>query len=179
VSEPSTRSPVLVRLAELARADDGLLAAAVRTNLPRSAPLGEEIAASPRAQGHAADLALVVEAVHEGYLLHHGRSRVIDDADPDLALLAGDRLYAAGLEQLATAGDLASVRALADVIALSAVAHAADDDRLAAAIWDAGCAEIGWGSSEALDAAKIVAQTGDNGACEALASAAKQARETA
>ena len=173
------RSPVLERLADLARADDGLLADAVRADLPGSAPLGEEIAASPRAQGHDADLPLVVEAVHEGYLLHHGDSRVIDDSDPDLALLAGDRLYAAGLEQLATAGDLESVRALADVIALSAAAHAAADTQLAAAIWDAGCAEIGWGSSPALDAAKIAAQTGEKGASEALIDAATQARGTA
>jgi hypothetical protein len=173
------RSPVLQRLADLARADDGLLAAAVRDDLPASAPLGEEIAASPRAAGHQADLALVVEAVREGYLLHHGAARVIDDADSDLALLAGDRLYAAGLERLATAGDLASVRALADIIALSAGAHAAGNPALADAIWDAGCAEIGWGPSEALDAAKIAAQTGEAGASESLVAAARQARETA
>lgn len=174
-----SRSPVLVRLAELARADDGLLAAAVRTELPRSAPLGEEIAASPRAVEHDADLALVVEAVHEGYLLHHGEARVIDDTDPDLALLAGDRLFAAGLERLATAGDLDSVRALADVIALSAAAHAAADPPLAAAIWDAGCAEVGWGLTADLTAAKIAAQTGEAGASVALAAAARQAREQA
>jgi hypothetical protein len=172
-------APVLERLAALARADDGLLAAAVRSDLPASAPLGEQIATSPRAAGHQADLALVVEAVREGYLLHHGKSRVIDDADPDLALLAGDRLYAAGLEQLASAGDLASVRALADVIALSAGAHAAADEPLADAIWDAGCAEIGWGSTEALDAAKIAAQTGENEASQALVAAAAQARQSA
>lgn len=176
---PRSRPPVLTRLADLARADDGLLARAVRSDLPASAPLGDEIAASPRAQGHAADLALVVEAVHEGYLLHHADSRVIDDSDPDLALLAGDRLYAAGLEQLAAAGDLASVRALADVIALSAAAHAAADERLAAAVWDAGCAEIGWGPSPALEQAKIAAQTGEQGAFEALVAAADQARGAA
>ncbi|HWH96646.1 MAG TPA: hypothetical protein VNT03_22485 [Baekduia sp.] len=169
---------VLERLADLARADDGLLAAAVRDDLPRSAPLGDDIAGSPRAAGHQADLALVVEAVREGYLLHHGDARVIDDADPDLALLAGDRLYAAGLERLAVAGDLASVRALADVIALSAGAHAAGNTALADAVWDAGCAEIGWGSSEALEAAKIAAQTGDAGAAESLVAAARQARGT-
>jgi hypothetical protein len=172
-------SPVLERLADLARADDGLLAAAVRTELPASAPLGDAIAVSPRAAGHQADLPLVVETVHEGYLLHHGDSRVIDDSDPDLALLAGDRLYAAGLEQLAAAGDLASVRALADVIALSAGAHAATDPQLAAAIWDAGCAEIGWGSTPALDAAKIAAQSGEKGASQALTDAAARARMTA
>lgn len=168
---------VLERLADLARADDGLLAAAVRTDLPSSAPLGEEIAAAPRAADHQADLALVVEAVREGYLLHHGEARVIDGSDRDLALLAGDRLYAAGLEILARAGDLASVRALADVIALSAGAHAAGDEALADAVWEAGCAEIGWGASETLDAAKSAAQAGSPRATEALLSAADQVRK--
>ena len=39
--------------------------------------------------------------------------------DPDLALLAGDRLYALGLERLAALGDLEAVAELADVIALA------------------------------------------------------------
>jgi hypothetical protein len=172
-------APVLDRLADLARADDGLLAAAVNSELPPDAPLGDVVAASPRAAHHPADLPLVVEAVREGYLLHHGDARVIDGTDRDLALLAGDRLFAAGLQLLATAGDLASVRALADVIALSAGAHAAADPGLADAIWDAGCAEIGWGPSAELDAAKIAAQTGQPGAQQALVAAAKRARESA
>ncbi len=47
--------------------------------------------------------------------------------DPDLALLAGDRLYALGLERLAALGDLDAVAELADVIALCAQAHAEGD----------------------------------------------------
>ena len=45
----------------------------------------------------------MVEAVREGYLLHYGDGRVVRGADPDLALLAGDYLYALGLERLADA----------------------------------------------------------------------------
>ena len=41
-------------------------------------------------------------------------------ADADLALLAGDYLYALGLERLAALGDLEAVRELSDLISLSA-----------------------------------------------------------
>ena len=79
-----------------------------------------------------------LEAIHEGYLLHYGTPRVVTDAEPDLALLAGDRLYALGLARLAALGDTEAVAELADVIALSAAAHAAGDPALAAAAWRAG-----------------------------------------
>ena len=45
------------------------------------------------------------EVVREGYLLHYGRSRYYDFEDADLSLLAADRMYAAGLDALAAAGD--------------------------------------------------------------------------
>ena len=44
--------------------------------------------------------------------------------EPDLALLAGDRLYALGLARLAQLGDVEAVSELADVIALCAQARA-------------------------------------------------------
>ena len=47
--------------------------------------------------------------------------------DPDLALLAGDRLYALGLARLAELGDLEAVAVLADVISRAAQAHAEGD----------------------------------------------------
>ena len=67
-----------------------------------------------------AEYALVVESVLEGYLLHYGRPRLLDTADEDLRLLAGDYLYALGLSRLARLGDLEAVRALADLITLCA-----------------------------------------------------------
>src|SRR3990172_8931719 len=70
------------------------------------------------------ELALVLESILEGYLLHYGRSRLVDTADEDLRLLAGDHLYAVGLSHLARLGDLDAVRALADLITLCARAHA-------------------------------------------------------
>ncbi len=49
---------------------------------------------------------------------------MVDGADDDLALLAGDYLYARGLERLAALGDLEAVRELSDLISLVAQLHA-------------------------------------------------------
>jgi hypothetical protein len=166
-------APVLDRLAALVRADGGLLAEALVAPTG-AAPLGALAAQGPRADGHPADLELVVEAVHEGYLLHYGRPRLMTREDDDLALLAGDRLSALGLERLAAAGDLDAVRALADVIALGAQARAGDDEELAGAVWEAGAVEVGWGPSPELEAAKNAARAGDSAAVEALRAAVRR-----
>jgi hypothetical protein len=165
---------ILDRLADLVREDGGLLAEALRdTPSPAGTPHGDAIASAPNADGHIADLPLVIEAVREGYLLHYGEPRLMSREDDDLALLAGDRLYALGLERLAAAGDLDAVRALADLIALSAQAQAAGDPALADAVWAAGCAELGWGPSPDLEAAKDAARAGQTGAAARLGAAAR------
>jgi hypothetical protein len=89
-------------------------------------------------------------------------------ADPDLALLLGDELYALGLARLASLGDLAAVAELADLISLLAQAQAASDPELADAVWQAGAAAIGWGATPAHAAAKALARAGGSGAVEAL-----------
>jgi hypothetical protein len=165
---------VLARLAALVREDGGLLADAVTPAPVGDTPYGDAVARGPRAAGHAADLPLVLEAIREGYLLHYGAPRLLGRQDDDLALLAGDRLYALGLERLAAAGDLAAVRALADLIALGAQAQAAADQDLADAVWAAGCAEVGWGPSPDLERAKDAARAGDPDAAERLLAAARQ-----
>ena len=157
--------------------EGGLLAEALGAPPADPSAAARTVARSPRAQGHPADLELVVEAVHEGYLLHYGSPRLVSSEDPDLALLAGDRLYALGLERLAEAGDLDSVRALADLIALCAHAHATGDEDLAAAVWDAGLAEAGWGPHPALETAKDAVRAGDSQAAQALRAAARSVRE--
>jgi hypothetical protein len=63
-----------------------------------------------------AEYALVVEAVREGYLLHYEQPRLLAGHDPDLALLAGDYLYALGLDRLAALGDTRAVAILSDLI---------------------------------------------------------------
>ena len=164
----------LADLAAELRAAGGLLADAVRDS-DEPATLGQLAAAGPRASGHERDYALLVEAIHEGYLLHYGRARVLDARDPDLALLAGDRLYALGLARLADLGDLLAVTELADVISLCAQAHAAGDATLAAAVWEAGAVAVGHGPSAGHGAAKALARAGDVGAAQALRAAARAA----
>ena len=122
-------------LADILREEGGLLAATV-VDAEAQTPHGD--AAGPR-------LALIVEAIREGYLQHYGEGRVVKPDDPDLALLAGDRLYALGLERLAELGDLDAVRRLADLISASAQAHAEGDPERADALWSAGAAAIGDG----------------------------------
>lgn len=69
------------------------------------------------------EYAFVIEAVREGYLLHYGEPRLLAGHDPDLALLAGDYLYALGIERLAAMGDTDAVHALADLISACAQLH--------------------------------------------------------
>lgn len=168
-------SAVLLALAEELRSEGGLLADALLARPDGPTPHGDHAASGPLAAGREEEVALVVEAVREGYLLHYGAgSRVLDTTDEDLALLAGDRLYALGLAKLAEAGDLASVSELADVIALSAVAHAANDSPLADAVWSAGAGAVGWGAVPALADAKAAVRSEDPGAHAALRAVARQ-----
>jgi hypothetical protein len=77
----------------------------------------------------------VLEAVHEGYLMHYGAPNGFSGMDDDLALLAGDSLYALGLARLADEGDLEAVAMLADLITNCAKAHAEGDAPAAEALW--------------------------------------------
>ena len=143
----------LARLAGEVRERGGLLARAVATASSDGA-YGAVAAAGRRASGREDDYALLVEAIHEGYLLHYGAGRVVRPEDPDLSLLAGDRLYALGLARLAELGDLAAVGELADVISLAAQAHAEGDAERAAAVWEAGVRAVGDGPGPDHEAAK-------------------------
>lgn len=97
---------------------------------PPDAPaLGELAAAGPGTVGDPGAYALVVECVREGYLLHFGEPRVVVAEDPDLRLLAGDYLYARGIERLGTLGDLGAIRELSALISLAAQFHADGRER--------------------------------------------------
>src|SRR3954470_1319367 len=119
-------------LADILREEGGLLAATV---VDADAPTPHGDAAGTR-------LALVVEAIREGYLQHYGEGRVVRPDDPDLALLAGDRLYALGLARLAALGDVEAVAVLADVISRSARAHAEGEPARADAAWREGAEAV-------------------------------------
>jgi hypothetical protein len=129
----------LERLAEALREEGGLLAGTVSASGDAPQPHGELVS------GRGEAYPLLVEAIREGYLQHYGEGRVVRPGDPDLALLAGDRLYALGLERLAALGDLEAVERLADLISLSAQVHAEGDPARADAIWAAGAAALSGG----------------------------------
>jgi hypothetical protein len=81
------------------------------------------------------EYALVVEAVREGYLLHYGEPRLLAGHDPDLALLAGDYLYAIGLDRLAALGDTRAVAVLTDLISTCARLHAEGETESVPGLW--------------------------------------------
>jgi hypothetical protein len=81
------------------------------------------------------DGAFTLEAVYEGFLLHYREPRAFGGMDGDLSLLAGDSLYALGLERLAAAGNLPAVAALADLISACAQAQAEGRPDDADALW--------------------------------------------
>ena len=173
-------SDVLDRLAGAARAYGGLLAeatASVPVTGKHPCPHGAVTAAGPRAATDRPRYELLVEAIREGYLLHYHRGRVVVARDEDLALLAGDQLYAIGLAELAELGDVDAVAELADVISLSAAAHAHCDGELADAVWEAGAIAVGWGSTPAHEEAKARARAGAPGAAQALRAAARHPRQ--
>jgi hypothetical protein len=76
------------------------------------------------------------QAIREGELAHYGQGRVLRTDDADLALLAGDHLYATGLAELAADGDLDGITRLAGVIARCAQAHAEGRPADATAEWE-------------------------------------------
>lgn len=82
------------------------------------------------------EYAFVIEAVREGYLLHYGEPRLLAGHDADLALLAGDYLYALGIERLAALGDTAAVRVLADLISTCAQLHTEGRDDEVPDVWE-------------------------------------------
>jgi hypothetical protein len=114
--------------------------------------LAEVVDAAPALAGHALadpgpgrfedldatpERRFVLEAVHEGYLMHYGTPRAFQGLDPDLALLGGDALYALGLERLAAGGDLEAVAELSDLISLTARVQAEGRPEVADALWEA------------------------------------------
>jgi hypothetical protein len=170
----STTTP-LAALAALIRDEENVISPFVRD--PDEPPaLGPLAAAGPRAVEAPEEYTLLVEAIREGYLLHYEEPRLLEGADADLRLLAGDYLYALGLERLAARGDLEAVRELADLISLAAQIHSEDGASAAAALWLAATVAVGAGSTPEHERAKDSLRTGDPDAARKLA---KSAADTA
>jgi hypothetical protein len=167
----------LASLADLLRDGENVIAPHVVDSDAEPA-LGALAAAGPRAADAPEEYLLLVEATREGYLLHYESPRVLRDADSDLALLAGDYLYALGLERLAARGDLEAVGELADLISLAAQIHAENDPETAEerlrALWLAATVAVAAGASEEHIRAKEALRMGDPGAAESLTGAAAE-----
>ena len=124
----------LQALADQLRSEDTPIAAHVVD--PAAAPdLGLLTAGGPRAAAAPGEYALVVESVREGYLLHYGEPRLMAGHDADLGLLAGDYLYALGLDRLAALGDTEAVAVLSELIARCAQLHAEGREAEVGAWW--------------------------------------------
>jgi hypothetical protein len=167
----------LAALAALLRDGENVIAPHV-VDSDEEPALGALAAAGPRAAEAPEEYLLLVEATREGYLLHYATPRVLRGADSDLALLAGDYLYALGLERLAARGDLEAVGELADLISLAAQIHAENDhdtaDERVRALWLAATVAVAAGASEDHLRAKEALRAGDPGAAESLTDAAAE-----
>ncbi len=158
----------LEQLAELLRGEGGLIAGLLAATGPVQDSPAIVAAAGPRALARRDEYELLIEAIYEGYLVHYGEPRLLSSDDADLGLLAGDRLYALGLERLIDIGDTFAVAELADTISLSALAQGAGDPELAVEVWAAGARAVGWGPSEAHARAKELVLAGSPDAIEAM-----------
>jgi hypothetical protein len=137
----------LVRLATSLRDEQTPISAHVIETEERPV-FGLLAALGPRAAADPGEYALVVEAVREGYLLHYGEPRLLRGHDADLALLAGDYLYALGIERLAALGDAEAVGVLADLISRCAQLHAEGREDEAPDLWRSAATAIGGGQAD-------------------------------
>lgn len=136
-----TPGEALQALADQLRAEDTPISPHVID--PAESPrLGELAASGPGAAAAPAEYALVVEAVREGYLLHYEQPRLLANQDSDLALLAGDYLYALGLDRLAALADTAAVAILSNLIAQCARLQAEGDTGPIPELWRTAARQI-------------------------------------
>lgn len=167
----------LASLAALLRDGENVIAPHV-VDSDEEPTLGALAAAGPRAAEAPGEYLLLVEAIREGYLLHYESPRLLEGADSDLLLLAGDYLYALGLERLAARGDLDAVEELADLISLVAQIHAEDEpgasDERIPALWLASTVAVAAGASAEHVEAKEALRAGEPGTAETLAGVAAE-----
>lgn len=129
------RTPdIIARIHAETGAESPLLAGRLR---PGSEPLPGYADILALAGGEAGgDLALGLEYIFEGFLLHYGTSRLLEPDSSGFDLLAGDYMYARGLDRVAALDDLFSIRVLAGLISLCAFFHSEKRDSAAApATW--------------------------------------------
>jgi hypothetical protein len=177
---PDPAAALSALTAEL-REEESVIADHVRDPDPSVEPaLGCLVAVGPRAADDPGEYALLFESVREGFLLHYGEPRLLDSVDPDLALLAGDHLYALGLRRLAALGDLEAVRELADLISLCAQVQGEPErtpERVgteSSALWLASAVAVGAGGTPGHEKAKATLRDGAPHAAAQLWAAAHE-----
>ena len=146
---PSSQADVWDAIVGDAAAESPLWAEALR-------PPGErelEPVFSPLARP---DLASGIETIYEGYLAHYGRPRLFAPGDRDTALLLGDYLYAHGLVRVASLGDVAAVRELAELIA-DCAHRRADDSGGDGDAWARTAERLGEGRADPAEVARALA----------------------
>ena len=170
-------------LAAQLRADDSVISPHVADPGAAEPALGLLVAAGPRAAAAPGEYAQLIESIREGYLLHYAEPRLIAGADRDLALLAGDYLYARGLERLAALGDLEAVRELVGPdLAVGPAERRATTTAggcATAALWLASVTVTAAGPEEGHEQAKSALRAGDPSAPASLWEAAGAAASRA
>jgi hypothetical protein len=155
-------------IAAEAAEESGLWAAALRSEEER-----EAVAVfSPLAP---APLALGLETIYEGYLMHYGRPRLFAPEDRDTRILLGDYLYAHGLVRVAEAGDVRVVADLAALLSVCAQLRAEVEPGRPVpdgVVWAATLACLGRDDPELADARSELRDRGEPGALADLAVAA-------
>ena len=112
ISSP-TAADVWETLADEACRESALWAESLRPPAERECQPVFSPLAAPR-------LALGLETIYEGYLVHYGRSRLFEPTERNTVLLLGDYLYAHGLVRVAASASAAAVADLAELISLCA-----------------------------------------------------------
>jgi len=117
-----------------------------------------------------------VEAIYEGFLVHHARGRVFAPPSRQHGLLLGDYLYASGLVEICQAGDVEAVAALADLVSLAAhlraEGHREGDDGL---LWLATVRHLAGPRDGRLPAARDALRAGDPAPLRGLVERGEQA----
>lgn len=168
----------LRRIAEQLRYEDTVISPHVIEPSEQPA-LGPLAAAGPRAAAAPDEYSLVVESIREGYELHYGAPRTLAGQDENLALLAGDYLYALGLERLAALGDEEAIAELSDLISICAACHAEHREDVVPALWLAAVMAVACGGGDAHEADKSAARSASPTAAEALWGWARQSAAAA
>jgi len=146
----------LQALAKQLEAEQSVISPHVSADPGEAEPaLGLLAAAGPRAAEAPGEYSLVIESVREGYLLHYGEPRVVVGAEPDLALLAGDYLYALGIERLAGLGDDKAVAVLSELIGNCAQLHAEERKNEVPGLWRTSALAVGGGEHADREVARV------------------------